>query len=77
LIDRLFTNEINETDETDQIFGAIVMERDMDKESPIKSTPEECEWCGSTGEHGRTRRVYWITVGLIAIFIVTVYLLAR
>jgi len=37
---------------------------------------EECEWCNSTGDLERTRRLYWSVVSGIVIFVILLYILS-
>jgi|GEM_PF-2648696 len=46
------------------------------KDKKEESLTGECEWCNSTGDIEKTRRLYWSTVALIFIFIALLYFLA-
>jgi uncharacterized Rmd1/YagE family protein len=43
----------------------------------LRIDTEECEWCNSTGDVERNRRIYWGTVALVAVLIILLYLLSR
>ncbi len=36
---------------------------------------EECEWCNTTGDVEKNRRIYWLTVLLIFLVVLSLYLL--
>jgi hypothetical protein len=47
----------------------------LQKENDASSV-EECEWCDSTGDVEKNRKLYWMTVLLIVLFILFLYVLS-
>ncbi len=53
------------------------MNMEESKREEKEEESEECQWCNSTGDVNRTRRLYWFTVGIIVLLIAFLYVLSK